>query len=111
MLEREPTKFTPALECSVTTRSKQAHLHLSTPDPARRGSARNRSRGAHTATWGLCLCNPREVSLRKALHNPPRTDSNHPGNVGVLSQLCLHTARPWDVCAGEAGVTPPLGLP
>lgn len=45
--------------------------------------------------------------LRKILHDPPRTDSNHPRNAGVLSQLCPHTARPWDVCAGEAGVTPP----
>lgn len=106
MLEREPTKITPALECGVTTRSKQAHLHLSTPGPARRGGARNRSRGAQTAMWGLSVQSQGGV-LRKILHDPPRTDSNHPRNAGVLSQLCPHTARPWDACAGEAGVTPP----
>lgn len=72
----------------------------SQPRPCQERKCKEPQQRCQYSNVGTVSVQSREVSLRKILHNPPRIDSNHPGNAGVLSQLCPHTARPWEVCRG-----------
>lgn len=91
-------------KCGVTVRRKQADLRFSAPYPARRVSAMNHSRGAHTAMWRSHLCAILGgFHYRKCLYNPLQNwQQLSQEHGGLLSHPCPHTAKGTRcVCRGR----------